>query len=153
MFLTFFIEKTIVFCRQFFPQKKNINFHQRGFYPKNVKFCQSCFIVLFLRGEVFRILRKPGGYKIARWIRENAINIGYIERAREETSPDDDAEYPVFSDADPRFSEALIRLDARKRRKWRNVGPGAWKEGSQFNFRDVSSPKPNPAGKRHFRVN
>lgn len=46
-----------------------------------------------------------------------------IERARE-TSPDDDAEYPVFSDADPRFSKALIRLDTRKRRKWRNVGQG-----------------------------
>jgi len=46
-----------------------------------------------------------------------------IERARE-TSPDDDAEYPVFSGADPRFSKALIRLDTRKRRKWRNVGQG-----------------------------
>lgn len=75
-----------------------------------------------------------------------------IERARE-TSPDDDAGYPVFSGEDPRFSEALIRLDTRKRRKWRNVGQGRGEEGSQFNFRDVSSPKPNLAGKRHFRVN
>lgn len=99
-----------------------------------MEFCQACFIVLFLRDEVFsKFCRNLGGKegwggggdKIVQRVRENAVNIERIsiERARE-TSPDDDAEYPVFSGADPRFSEALIRLDTRKRRKWRNVGQG-----------------------------
>lgn len=38
--------------------------------------------------------------------------------------------YPVFSGADSRFSEALIRLDMRKRRKWRNVGR-SYREGKR----------------------
>ena len=57
--------------------------------------------------------------------------------------------FPIFRGINPSGHEKTSEMEKREYWSYREGGG----KGLQFNFRDDSSPKPNLARERHFRVN